>query len=227
ARAADAAHRRPRRRGDGVRLGPGQRGRRARGARRRGGLPRRAHRRGEPARRGAGQGGLLRPGRPPRGRRLRGDLAGHGGQRRGDPVAVLAPSSAELLEVHFGVAAAGAVLVAVDPRLPEGPVAQLLERSRARLLVVDAAPAALGTAAARRAGVAHVLVCGPGGSYEAFLDRACRGLPVTRPAHEEDLLSVTYGLGTADQSGAIATTHRAAYLDAVAEVHHARLDTRS
>ena len=81
----------------------------------------------------------------------------------GDRVAIVAPSSAELLEAHFGVPAAGAVLVAVDGRLAEAEVAELLERSLVRLLVVDAALEPLGAAAASRAGVPRVLVCGPGG----------------------------------------------------------------
>ena len=143
----------------------------------------------------------------------------------GDRVAIVAPSSAELLEAHFGVPAAGAVLVAVDGRLAEAEVAELLERSLVRLLVVDAALEPLGAAAASRAGVPRVLVCGPGGrSYEAFLAGAGAAAPAPRPVDEEALLSVTYASGAGDPAG---TTHRAAYLDALAEVHHARLDTRS
>jgi len=143
----------------------------------------------------------------------------------GDRVAIVAPSSAELLEAHFGVPAAGAVLVAVDGRLAEDEVAELLERSLVRLLVVDAAREPLGAAAASRAGVPRVLVCGPGGrSYEAFLAGAGSAAPAPRPIDEEALLSVTYASGAGDPAG---TTHRAAYLDALAEVHHARLDTRS
>lgn len=147
---------------------------------------------------------------------------------RGDRVAIVAPSSAELLEAHFGVPAAGAVLVAVDARLAEEEVAALLERSLVRLLVVHAGLEPLGAAAASRAGVPRVLVCGPGGdSYEAFLASAGADTPVPRPVDEEALLSVTYDSAAGERPGAVATTHRAAYLDALAEVHHARLDTRS
>src|SRR4051794_28400903 len=147
---------------------------------------------------------------------------------RGDRVAIVAPSSAELLEAHFGVPAAGAVLVAVDGRLAEQEVAELLERSLVRLLVVDAALEPLGAAAASRAGVARVLVCGPGGhSYEAFLAGAGAAAPAPRPVDEEALLSVTYASAAGDPADLVATTHRAAHLDAPAQGHHAQLDTRS
>ena len=146
----------------------------------------------------------------------------------GDRVAIVAPSSPELLEAHFGVPAAGAVLVAVDGRLAEAEIADMLERSLVRLLVVDAGLEPLGAAAAGRAGVPRVLVCGPGAdSYEAFLAGARGDRPAAGPVFEEDVLSVTYGAAAGDGTAGVATTHRAAYLDALAEVHHARLDTRS
>src|SRR2546421_2358385 len=55
----------------------------------------------------------------------------------GDRVAVLAPNSPVLLESHFGVPLAGAVLVAINPRLPSEEIAYILQHSGAKILLVD------------------------------------------------------------------------------------------
>src|SRR5262249_40269055 len=60
------------------------------------------------------------------------------GLARGDRVAVLAPNVPAMLEVHFGVALAGGVLVAVNTRLTPLEVRYILEHSGARCLLVDA-----------------------------------------------------------------------------------------
>ena len=59
------------------------------------------------------------------------------GIEKGDRVAYLALNTTELLEAHFGVPAAGAVLVAINTRLLADEVAYILDHSGARLLVVD------------------------------------------------------------------------------------------
>ncbi len=155
------------------------------------------------------------------------------GLQRGDRVAVLAPNGLELLEAHFGVPAAGTVLVALNTRLHRDETAYILEHSRARLLVVDTALEELGVAAARQAGVGRVLVCGPGAtdhgprSYEAFLAQAHGGRPEDRVVDEDDVISVNYTSGTTGRPKGVMYTHRGAYLNALAESHHAGLETRS
>ncbi|MCL4291399.1 MAG: AMP-binding protein, partial [Thermoleophilia bacterium] len=59
------------------------------------------------------------------------------GVERGDRVAVLAPNSPALLEAHYGIPGAGAVLVALNVRLGAAEIAGILEHSGARLLLVD------------------------------------------------------------------------------------------
>ena len=167
-----------------------------------------------------------------RSRRLAVALQGAGLQR-GDRVAVLAPNGLEMLEMHFGVPAAGTALVALNTRLLQDETAYILEHSRARLLVVDATLSELGTEAARQAGVERVLVCGPGapgegpGSYEAFLAQAPDGQPEDRLLDEDDVISVNYTSGTTGRPKGVMYTHRGAYLNALAESHHAGLGTRS
>lgn len=59
---------------------------------------------------------------------LAGVLAGHG-VRPGDRVAVLAPNTHVLLEAHYGVPLAGAVLVALNTRLAPAEIAYILDHS--------------------------------------------------------------------------------------------------
>ena len=111
------------------------------------------------------------------------------GIAHGDRVAFLAPNVHELLEAHFGVPRAGAVLVAINTRLMPEEIAYIL--------------APLRLAAARRPRVAapprrgcrpveRVLVCGDGGDYEAFLAAAGDGEPedrlVERGRHDQHQL---------------------------------------
>jgi fatty-acyl-CoA synthase len=150
------------------------------------------------------------------------------GVRHGERVAFLAPNTSELLEAHHGVPAAGAVLVAINSRLHEDEVAYILEHSKALMLVVDSSLEALGRGAAKRAGVKTVLVAGPGAtSYEDFLDTARPGPPEHRLHDEDEVISINYTSGTTGRPKGVMYTHRGAYLNALAEAHHAQLDTRS
>ena len=144
------------------------------------------------------------------------------GIEHGDRVAFLAPNGNELLEAHYGVPWSGAVLVAVNTRLAATEVASILEHSGARLLVVDPSLEHLVPDSAL-----EVLRCGEGGSYEAFLAGAPGGEPEKRLAGEEDTISINYTSGTTGRPKGVMYTHRGAYLNALAEAHHARLDSRS
>ncbi|HKO24357.1 MAG TPA: AMP-binding protein, partial [Chloroflexota bacterium] len=59
------------------------------------------------------------------------------GVEPGERVAVLAPNSPVLLESHFGVPLAGAVLVAINIRLAADEIAYILQHSGAKTLLVD------------------------------------------------------------------------------------------
>jgi len=59
------------------------------------------------------------------------------GLAKGDRVAVIAPNIPALLEAHYGVPAAGGVLVAVNYRLTAADVGFILEHSGARFGFVD------------------------------------------------------------------------------------------
>src|SRR5579875_1303440 len=73
-----------------------------------------------------------------RSRRLASALA-RLGVGRGDTVAVMAPNVPELLEAHYGVPIAGAVLCAINTRLDAATVAFILRHSEAKVLLSDRA----------------------------------------------------------------------------------------
>ena len=68
--------------------------------------------------------------------RLAGALR-NAGVQPGDRVACLLPNTPPLLEAHFGVPLAGAVLVAVNTRLKGAEIAYILDHSEAKILIVD------------------------------------------------------------------------------------------
>jgi len=90
------------------------------------------------------------------------------GLAKGDRVAALLFNSPAMLEAHFGVPAAGGILVAVNNRLSGAEVGYILQHSGARYLLVDAAL----EAHADVPGVTVVRCDGtgvPGDPYEDFL----------------------------------------------------------
>jgi fatty-acyl-CoA synthase len=145
------------------------------------------------------------------------------GIAKDDRVAVLAPNTTEMLEAHYGVPAAGAVLVAINIRLTADEIGYILGHSGARVLVVEPSLAHL----VADADVERVVVAGEGNSYEAFLASAGNKEPEDRLESEDDTISINYTSGTTGQPKGVMYTHRGAYLNALAEAAHAQLDGRS
>jgi fatty-acyl-CoA synthase len=143
------------------------------------------------------------------------------GIEAGDRVAYVALNTTELLEAHFGVPWAGAVLVSVNTRLTADEIGYILDHSGARIVVVDPSLAHL----VERAAVERVVVIGD--EYERFLAAAADGEPENRLVTDDDTISINYTSGTTGRPKGVMYTHRGAYLNALAEAHHARLDSRS
>src|SRR5438552_17716999 len=61
------------------------------------------------------------------------------GLAKHDRVAFLCPNIPAMLEAHFGVPAAGGILVAINTRLVADEIAYILKHSGSRFLFVDAA----------------------------------------------------------------------------------------
>jgi len=151
------------------------------------------------------------------------------GLAKGDRVATLLFNSPAMLEAHFGVPAAGGILVAVNNRLSGAEVGYILQHSGARYLLLDTALEAL----AGPSGLPGVTVirCDdtgvPGDPYEEFLAVAPPARPASWLEHEEETISINYTSGTTGRPKGVQYTYRGAYLNALNEVIVAGLGTDS
>jgi fatty-acyl-CoA synthase len=145
----------------------------------------------------------------------------------GDTVAVMAPNVPAMLEAHFGVPMAGAVLNALNYRLDARTIAFLLEHSEAKVLITDrefaeTIEAALGQSR-RRPLVIDIddpLYEGDGRrlgetDYEALLAEGDPELEPVRPADEWQAICLLYTSGTTGNPKGVVYHHRGAYLNAL------------
>ena len=151
------------------------------------------------------------------------------GLAKGERVATLLFNSPAMLEAHFGVPAAGGILVAVNNRLSSAEVGYILQHSGARYLLLDAGLAAVAEPL-DLAGVT-VIRCDdtgvPGDPYEEFLAGASPARPASWLEHEEETISINYTSGTTGRPKGVQYTYRGAYLNALSEVIVAGLSTDS
>ena len=153
-------------------------------------------------------------------RRLASALQG-AGLEKGDRVAFIAPNIPALLEAHYGVPAAGGVLVAVNYRLTAEDVGFILRHSGARLVFVDHEYEHLVDDGADSSVERVVRIDDTGAEgdpYEDFLaGGSAEALPVVLE-DEDEPISVNYTSGTTGQPKGAVYHHRGAYLNALGEV---------
>jgi acyl-CoA synthetase (AMP-forming)/AMP-acid ligase II len=142
------------------------------------------------------------------------------GLSKGDRVATLLFNSGPMLEAHFGVPAAGGILVAINNRLASPEVGYIFEHSGARFLLLDAeleslvAPLPLpGVTVIRSASIDEAE-----DPYEQFLAAASGAVPESWLEAEEETISINYTSGTTGQPKGVQYTYRGAYLNALGEV---------
>ena len=151
------------------------------------------------------------------------------GLAKGERVATLLFNSPAMLEAHFGVPAAGGILVAVNNRLSSAEVGYILQHSGARYLLVDAGLAPV-TEPLDLAGVTVIRCDDTGVSpdpYEEFLAGASPARPASWLEHEEETISINYTSGTTGRPKGVQYTYRGAYLNALSEVIVAGMGTDS
>jgi fatty-acyl-CoA synthase len=134
-------------------------------------------------------------------------------------VAFLAPNTPALLEAHFAVPAAGAVLVAINTRLNAPEIEYILQDCSARFLFVDHELYPLVEGLDQSAlQVVHIHDSGtPEDPYEAFLEAASPEPGPDLLQDEEEPISMNYTSGTTGRPKGVLYSHRGAYLNALGE----------
>lgn len=164
-------------------------------------------------------------------RRLASALRG-AGLGKGDTVAVMLPNTPPMVEAHFGIPMAGAVLNTMNTRLDPEAVAFMLDHGEAKAVIVDVefagtmakaialrkearpllvidAEDALYTGAAQRIGST---------TYEAFLAGGDPAFAWQLPADEWDAIALNYTSGTTGNPKGVVYHHRGAAINAISNI---------
>ena len=164
-----------------------------------------------------------------RARRLASALVGRG-IRRGDTVAVLLPNVPAMLDAHYGVPMAGAVLNAINTRLDAAIIAFILDHGEAKVLIADREYSKVVKDALALCKVKPLVVdyddpefSGSGDrlgeiEYEDFLREGAADFAWLTPADEWDAIALNYTSGTTGDPKGVVYHHRGAYLLAIANV---------
>ena len=155
---------------------------------------------------------------------------------KNDTVAVMLPNTPPMVEAHFGVPMAGAVLNALNTRLDPEAIAFMLDHGEAKVVIVD--PEFAGTMAKalklRQAttpllviDVQDALFTGtdpsagqPIGSttYEAFIAGGDPAFAWQLPADEWDAIALNYTSGTTGNPKGVVYHHRGAAMNAISNI---------
>src|SRR5438874_1809621 len=154
----------------------------------------------------------------------------------GDTVAVMAPNVPALLEAHYGVPMAGAVLNALNYRLDARSIGFILGHGAAKLLIADCEFASLAKGAlgelGRQIPIIEIddgtgeAVLG-GTEYEAFLAEGDPTAPWAPPDDEWSAISLNYTSGTTGNPKGVVYHHRGAFLNAFGNAITFGLDRHS
>jgi fatty-acyl-CoA synthase len=164
-------------------------------------------------------------------RRLASALARYG-IRKGDTVAVMLPNTPPMVEAHFGIPMAGAVLNALNTRLDAETIAFMLDHGEAKAVIVDPEFAGvMKKALAIRKSKAPVLAIDVTDAlftgaierigsvdYEDFLAGGDPEFTWKLPVDEWDAIALNYTSGTTGNPKGVVYHHRGAAVNAISNI---------
>jgi fatty-acyl-CoA synthase len=157
----------------------------------------------------------------------------------GDTVAVLAPNTPEMLELHYGVPMIGAVLNTMNIRLDGPAIGFMLDHGEAKVIFVDREFSGLAREALSHATVKPLVIdiddpeydgsgTGIGAiGYEDFIASGDPHFNWQLPADEWQAISLNYTSGTTGNPKGVVYHHRGAYLLAMGNIVTAEMTQRS
>ncbi len=158
------------------------------------------------------------------------------GIEKGDRVAFLSPNIPPLLEGHYGVPLAGAILVAINVRLAPQEILYILNHSGSKILFVDTAfynliePIKNELEALQKV----VLIIDEENTQEENLEDYERFIHKGQVEHlevplqdENETITINYTSGTTGKPKGVMYTHRGAYLNAMGEALETKMDSSS
>jgi fatty-acyl-CoA synthase len=150
---------------------------------------------------------------------------------KGDTVAVMLPNTPPMVEAHFGIPMAGAVLNALNTRLDPQTIAFMLDHGEAKAVIVDSEFAAvMKRAISLRQSQRELLVIdaqdavyAPGeriGSigYDEFVAGGDADFAWQLPADEWDAIALNYTSGTTGNPKGVVYHHRGAAINAISNI---------
>jgi len=154
------------------------------------------------------------------------------GIAKNDTVAVMLPNTPPMVEAHFGVPMAGAVLNALNTRLAPETIAFMLDHGEAKAVIVDPefAPAMAKALTLRQSKAPLLLIDVEDAvygaaeqrlgtqTYEEFLAAGDPEYPWELPGDEWDAIALNYTSGTTGNPKGVVYHHRGAAINAISNV---------